>query len=56
MRPFLGGLTHLSAAAAESLSKQKGELYVELDNFQNSIADILLGHPSFIEDDDDDGE
>ena len=42
----------LSDAAAESLSKPKGELYVDLDTLPESAAVILRQHLSFAEDDD----
>jgi len=44
---FLDGLTSLSDAAAESLSRQKGSLYLEFDNLPASAATILRQHPNF---------
>jgi hypothetical protein len=41
----------LSDAAAESLSRHKGELYLDLDNLPESAAAILRKHPSFAEED-----
>ena len=40
-------LRELSDAAAESLSRHKGDLDVDLDNLPESAAAILRKHPSF---------
>ena len=39
--------TELDDDAAESLSKHKGEVYLELDALPESAAEILRQHPSF---------
>jgi hypothetical protein len=49
----LDGLTSLSDAAAESLSKHEGSLSMDLDELPESVADILRSHPSFAEDEED---
>ena len=43
----LNGLTSLSDAAAESLSKHKGTFYLKSKNLSKSAADILRLSPSF---------
>ena len=44
---YLEGLTSLSDAAAESLSKHKGTFYLKSKNLSKSAADILRLSPSF---------
>jgi hypothetical protein len=44
-------ITGLSDAAAETLSKHKGELYIDLDELPDSAAAILRKHPSFADED-----
>ncbi len=47
----LDGLTSLSDAAAESLSRHEEELGLDLDNLPESAAAILRKHPSFADED-----
>ena len=50
----LHGLTSLSDAAAESLSKHEGWLFLKrLTSLPDSAAEILRKHPSFAEEDED---